>query len=378
MNHRHPIYLDHNATTPVDPRVVRVIAATLETTFGNPHSLDHSYGQAAREVVTVARDHVAELVGAESKGVVFTSGATEAIRLALDHAQSELARSRPLRIVSSPVEHRAMLDALSHLESGGRAVVRYLSVDRAGRIDLDELAAACDAGTDLVSMMAANNEVGTTYPIRQVAEVAAAAGAATLIDGTQAVGKITVDVTRWGLTYLCLSGHKLYGPKGVGALILGRSSRWIEKNERGTPNVPGIAGLGEACHLRGLEMAEDETRIATLRDRLSSLLRAAIPDLVENGDIANRLAGSLHICVPGTPNGPVLARLHDRVALSSGSACRSGAEAPSHVLTAMGFSEPLLGSALRISLGKFTTDVEITAAAGLIAQAVNEVRDALN
>ena len=377
VSNRPPIYLDYHATTPVDPRVVHVISETLLSTFGNPHSVDHSYGDAARRVVDAARQEVAALVGAEPPGVVFTSGATEAIQLALAHACSTRAPSRALRVVSSPVEHRAMLDALADLESSGRADLRFLSVDRAGRIDLDELRCICKEPVDLVCVMAANNEIGTLYLVDSVAAVASEAGAATLVDATQAVGKSRLDVAQWGVTYLALSAHKIYGPKGVGALLLGPGAHWPDRTDRGTPNVPGIAGLGEACRLRRLEMEEDERSIAIRRDHLASQLRQAIPGLIENGDLQCRLSGSLHVSIPGIPNGPVLARLHDRVALSSGSACTSGAEAPSHVLMAIGLEEELMESALRIGLGKFTTDEEIEVAATLIAEAVEAVRDAL-
>lgn len=377
MSPHEPIYLDNHATTPVDPRVVRVISETLLSTFGNPHSVDHSFGAAARAVLDVARQHVADLVGAHPKGVVFTSGATEAIRLALAHACARRALGRPLRVISSPVEHRAVLEALAELEDSGRAEVRHVSVDRAGRIDLEELRELCDAGPDLVCLMAANNEIGTVYPVEEIANIAAAAGVATLIDGTQAVGKQEFDVERWDVTYLCLSSHKIYGPKGVGALVLGPGELWPDHNDRGTPNVPGIAGLGEACRLRREEMVDDDAAIRARRDRLAALLRDALPRLVENGDLSQRLSGSLHVSIPGVPNGPVLARLHDRVALSSGSACTSGAEAPSHVLMAIGLEEELVESALRIGVGKFTTDEEIVTAAALITEAVDDVARAL-
>lgn len=376
-SHHTPIYLDNHATTPVDPRVVRVITETLLSTFGNPHSTDHSHGEAARAVLDAAREEVAALVGARPRNVVFTSGATEAIRLALTHACATRAPDRPLRVVSSPLEHRAVLEALAELEGSGRAEVQHISVDRAGRIDLDQLRERCATGSDLVCLMAANNEIGTLYPVEAIANVAAAAGASTLIDGTQSVGKQHFAVERWGVTYLCLSAHKIYGPKGVGALVVGPGARWPDHRHRGTPNVPGIAGLGEACRLRREEMDSDEAAIRSRRDRLATLLSDAIPSLVENGDLDCHLSGSLHISVPGVPNGPVLARLHDRVALSSGSACTSGAEAPSHVLMAIGLEEKLVESALRIGVGKFTTDEEIESAAALIVEAIEGVRRAL-
>ena len=368
-----PIYLDNHATTPVDPRVVDIVSQALSTNYGNPNSVDHAFGATARRVLEEACAEVALLVGANPSSVTLTSGATEAIRLAILHARLTRAPSRPLRVVVSPIEHRAVLYMLGGLERKGAAELRWLEVDHLGQIDLDEVR-RLSVGADLICLMAANNEIGTIYPIESVASVASTVGAACLVDATQAAGKIPVDVNGWGVTYLTLSAHKMYGPKGTGALVLGPGVRWRQEKHGGTPNVPAIAGLAEAARIRRLEMACDERRIGEMRDRLEVMLRAGIPGLVVNGDPSARLSGNLHISVPGVPSDPVLARLHDRVALSSGSACMSGAPAPSHVLVAIGLGEELVDGALRIGVGKFNTDPEIERAGELIAETVASVR----
>lgn len=377
-----PIYLDYHATTPVDPRVAAIVLRVMTADFGNANSAEHVYGDVAAELVGEARGHVAALVGAGSETVNFTSGTTESIRLAIGHAVSVSGRL-PLRVAATTVEHRAVLDALAAHEARGEVVVCQVPVDRCGRLDLEALEGACRQGADLVCVMAANNEVGVIYPVEQVGQIAARFGARSLVDATQAAGHIPISADEWNITYLTLSAHKIYGPKGVGALIAPRgfgarsSHRQVPGVGEGTPNVPGIAGLGEACRLRDLELAADEKRMAAQRDRLEALLLAEIDDLVVNGDPEHRLSNNLHVAVPGVPNNAVIARLRRRVALSSGAACSSGAETPSHVLRAMGLRHEIQGSALRISNGKFTTDEEIECAAEQITSAVASVRDAL-
>ena len=377
-----PIYLDYHATTPVDPRVAAIVLRVMTADFGNANSAEHVYGDVAAELVDEARGHVAALVGADPEMVNFTSGSTESIRLAIGHAVS-VSSKLPLRVVATAVEHRAVLDALAAHEARGEVAVRLVPVDRRGRLDLDALEHACRQGADLVCVMAANNEVGVIYPVEQVGQIAARFGARSLVDATQAAGHIPIRADEWNITYLTLSAHKIYGPKGVGALIAPRgfgarsSHRRVPGVGEGTPNVPGIAGLGEACRLRDLELAADEKRMAAQRDRLEALLLAGIDGLVVNGDPEHRLSNNLHVAVPGVPNNAVIARLRRRVALSSGAACSSGAETPSHVLRAMGLPDEIQSSALRISNGKFTTDEEIERAAEQITSAVASVRDAL-
>lgn len=354
----------------------------MTTAFGNANSVEHAYGEEAARLVADARREVAALVNANPEGVHFTTGSSESIRLAIAHAVSER-RHGPLRIAVTTVEHRAVLDAVATHERAGEVVVRWLPVDGQAHLNMTALEAACVDGIDLVCVMAANNEVGTLYPIEDVAHIATRAGARTLIDATQAAGRIPIYADAWGITYLTISAHKIYGPKGVGALVVPprfevRPSHGSTPGTGdGTPNVPGIMGLGEACRLRRLEMANDESRMAAQRDQLESLLRAAINGLVVNGDRGCRLSNNLHVSVPDVPNDAIIARLHRHVAISTGAACTSGAQTHSHVLRAMGLSDALQAGALRIGIGKFTTDEEIEHAADYIAQAVTATQRAM-
>lgn len=377
-----PIYLDYHATTPVDPRVAAVVLHAMTTAFGNANSVEHSYGEVAATLVADARCEAARLVNADPKGVHFTSGSSESIRLALAHAISKRQQG-PLRIAVTVVEHWAVLNAVANHERAGEAIVRWLPVDRQARLDMEALEAACAEGIDLVCVMAANNEVGTLYPIEDIARIATQAGAKTLVDATQAIGRLPIRAIAWGISYLTVSAHKIYGPKGVGALVVSPelevrlSHGSTPGTGEGTPNVPGIVGLGEACRLRRVEMADDEPRIAAQRDRLESLLAAAVDGLVVNGDRANRLSNNLHISIPGVPNDAVITRLHRHVALSTGAACMSGAQTSSHVLRAMGLPIVLQEGALRIGIGKFTKDEEIECAAEYIVQAMTATRLAM-
>ena len=349
--------------------------------FGNANSIDHAFGEAAGTLVTTASEAVAALVGSAPEDVYFTSGSTEAIRLALAHAISQGRRS-PLRVALTKVEHKAVIDAVSIAARSGQVKPCWVEVDAQGRLPPDSLQAALDAGVDLVCLMAANNEVGTIYPVPEVALQTRESGAAIMVDATQAAGRIPLHACKWGIDYLVVSAHKLYGPKGVGALICPvgdlrtQISNLIWASE-GTPNVPGIAGFGEACRLRHLEMAEDEPRIAALRDRLQSELTASIPDLAVNGHLSCRLSSNLHISVPGIPNDAIMARLRKKIAISTGSACASGAHGPSHVLQAMALPEELQEGALRIGVGKFNTEDEIDRAAKEIIAAVDSVKASL-
>ena len=374
-----PIYLDHHSTTPVDPRVAAVVVEVMTSAFGNSNSVEHLYGEIAADLVDEARCEVAQVVGAEANGVYFTSGSTESIRLAVSHAVAACKRG-PLRVALSTVEHQAVIEAIASYEQKGNIVVRWLPVDSKARLDMTALQSACRDGVDLVCVMAANNEVGTIYPLKDIAEEANNAGSQTLVDGTQAVGRIPLDAYEWGITYLAVSAHKIYGPKGVGALIVPPTLGFGAANGSGygtgsgTPNVPGIVGLGKACQLRRLEMSYDEPRMAAQRDRLEELLIDSISGLVINGDCSHRLSNNLHVSVPGVPNDAVISRLRHLVALSSGAACSSAAQTPSHVLRAMGLSEPLQEGALRIGTGKFTTNDEIERAGMYIPDAVSDTR----
>lgn len=388
---RRPIYLDYHATTPVDPRVAAVLVHHLERAFGNASSRDHDYGDEAEAAVAEARRHVADLVGVSPRWVVFTSGATESINLALQghvRARRRAAASQPVRIALPRTEHHAVLETALWLAERGEAELLWIPVDSLGRLDLDALRTACAADrVDLVCVMAGNNEVGTVHPIPEIAQLAAQHGAVFMTDATQAAGKIPLALRDWGVSAAALTAHKMYGPKGVGALIVdpelpleplfqgGGHQRGLRP---GTLNVPGIAAFGEACRLRMVEMRADEARIATLRDRLQQLLVEAIPGLVINGDTSRRLAGNLHISVPDVPNNVLVANVRDDVALATGSACSSATESPSHVLMAMGLPRDVVRGSIRIGIGKFTTSDEVDAAAGQLAAAVARIRAAMN
>jgi cysteine desulfurase len=377
-----PIYLDNHATTPVDPRVAAAVLSTMTSTFGNPNSSEHLYGEEASNLVDVARRQIGELLSTNHEAIHFTSGATESIRIALAHAVSQRGHG-PLRVALARVEHRAVLDVVLEYERRGEATVDWIPVDGLAQIDLDALDSVCHKGIDLVCVMAANNEVGTVYPLKDVAAIATSVGARTLVDATQAAGSIPLNLNEFHIDYVAFSAHKMYGPKGVGALVaralpsVRTTNSPTPGTDDGTPNVPGIVGLGEACRLRRLEMGNDERRMAALRDELQGMLQVAIPDLMVNGDIRHRLANNLHVAVPGVPSDAVIARLRRYVALSSGAACSSGAQTHSHVLKAMGLPEAVMDGALRIGVGKFTTKEEINLAAPHIAAAVSATRVAL-
>jgi cysteine desulfurase len=381
------IYLDYHSTTPVDSRVANLMLHYMTTAFGNASSIDHTYGDEAERAVSQAAKHIAKLVGASPKEVIFTSGATESINLAIQGSiTAENSSQTQFRIAILPVEHKAVLDSCYALDKKGLAEVLVLGVDSKGSLCLEHLEQVCASGLSLLCVMAANNEIGNIYPLREVGSIAQKYGIPFLCDASQAVGKIPINLEEWGITYLAISAHKLYGPKGSGALVV-RKGHHLEpiffggghqKGLRsGTLNVPGIVGLGEACRLRQLEMFEDERASAALRDNLQNLLLEKIPGLVVNGDISCRLAGNLHISIPDVPNTAIVARVRSQLAISTGAACTSGVEAPSHVLQAMRLPESLIEGALRIGVGKFTTSLEIEQAAKILANAVNQARQAM-
>jgi len=351
----------------------------MTETFGNPNSVDHVFGEIAATAVEEARCAVARLVGAETQDVRFTSGASEALRLALAYA---IERSpSPLKVAVAPIEHPALLDAVDHAVRNGHIQVVWMKVDNKARVNVDNIAHAVACGASLVCLMAANNEVGTLQPIEETGRLTKTAGVAFLVDATQAAGRVELDAQRWGIDYLILSAHKMYGPKGVGALISPEIAESappkLHAFHAATPNVSGIVGLGEAARLRTAEMAADEARIKVLRDRLEARLYRDIPGLAINGDREHRLANNLHISVPEAPNDAVIAHLRHKVAISTGAACMSGADAPSHVLRAMELPAWRQDGALRISLGKFNTDDEIERAAEAIIAAISVVHSAL-
>jgi cysteine desulfurase len=380
------IYLDYHATTPVDRRVANLVHQYMTEEFGNASSTDHEYGDRAEAAIKHSTKYVATLINAIPREIIWTSGATESINLAIQGSLSPNP-AKPHRIALLPIEHKAVLDTCQALEKRSWAELVYLKVDSQGRLDLNHLEQVCQDGLSLLCIMAANNEIGNIYPIQSIGQIAQRHKIPFLCDASQAVGKIPLDFEEWGITYLAISAHKLYGPKGVGALIVRRGYHLEplmfggghqQGMRSGTLNVPGIAGLGEACRLRQLEMVEDEQSIALKRDRLQQVLLEQIPNLVINGDTANRLAGNLHISIPGIPNSAIISRIRHRLAISTGSACSSGVEAPSHVLQALKLPEAVIEGALRIGIGKFTTDEEISEAAMILIDAIQKTTRAMN
>jgi cysteine desulfurase len=382
-----PIYLDYHSTTPVDPRVAEKVCYYMTTAFGNASSIDHVYGDEAKKAVKEAKKQIAELINSSAQEIIFTSGATESINLVIQGLIHQISSPQLPRLIVSAVEHKAVLDTCNALAKKGLAEIIWLKVDSQARLDLEHLEQVCSNGASLLCVMAANNEVGNIYPIAKIGEIAQKYQIPFLCDASQAVGKIPLNFQDWGITYLTISGHKLYAPKGVGALVIRKGHHLQpliyggghQKGLRsGTLNVPGIVGLGEACRLRQLEMKEDENAIAFLRNKLQTLLQAQIPNLVINGDVNGKLAGNLHLSIPGIPNSAIIARIREKVAISTGAACSSGVEALSDVLRAMNKSEEVIEGALRIGIGKFTTETEIEQASQIICEAIKDISMLMN
>ncbi|MER9977739.1 cysteine desulfurase family protein [Mesorhizobium sp. M0085] len=373
---RWPIYMDHHATTPVDPRVLDVAVRMMVEEFGNANGVENTHGEQAAHAVSQAKAFVAKIVSAESDDVHFTSGSTEAIQLAIAHAIA--LQTRPLRVAMSRVEHKAVIDTILQAERMGLVQKSWISVDDKARLDWSSLEGALSEGVDLVCVMAANNEVGTIYPVQRITRACHDHGAAILVDATQAVGRMAFDLGSEIVDYIALSGHKVYGPKGIGALVARSFDRSMTYGLQGshgpTPNVAGIVAMGRACEIMDLEGVQESAWLEHLRNHLQQRLVALLPDVVINGDVVNRLPHNLHLSVPGVPNDVVLARLRGKLSISTGSACNTGAQEPSHVLQAMGLPDALLESCLRIGLGRSTDLDDVEAAATLIADAVHDVR----
>ncbi len=382
-----PIYLDYHATTPTDPRVAARVLDAMTAGFGNASSVDHAIGDRAATAIQTARRQIAALLHCRPRDLLFTAGATESLNLAIQGRVNYLAsQGKTARVACTAVEHEAVLATCRALAHQGRIQLQEIPVNRQAQLDLKAVETLCAAGLDLLCVMAANNEVGTLYPVRELAAIANRYGTAYLCDAAQALGKIPLDFQGWGIALLAGSAHKLYGPQGIGLLAV-RSDQGLQPLcygggqqqglRPGTLNLPGIVGFGEACRWRLAEMAQDEAEIARQRDRLQALLHARIPGLQVNGDRDNRLAGNLHIAIPGIPNSAITARLHPQLAIATGSACSSGVEQPSHVLRAMQLPEATLESALRLGLGKFTTPADIDRAAELLVATVDQIRQLL-
>lgn len=379
-----PIYLDYNATTPVDARVLERMLPYFSTHFGNASSKGHAYGWHADEAVTEAREALAALLGADPEGVVFTGGATEALNTAIKGVALAYTR-KGLHLVTVATEHKAVLASCRALERDGFSVT-VVPVDAAGRVSLEALDAAITEETSLVAVMTANNETGVCHPIPAISEIVHAKGALLLTDATQALGKVPVSVE--GVDLLACSGHKVYGPKGVGALYIRPGHPRIRvlplidggsqesKRRAGTLNVPGIVGLGAAAAVAQADLAADAARLETLRNRLEADITEALPQVRINGVTTNRLPQTSSLTFPGLPANTLTTRLRG-LAASAGSACASGSGAPSHVLTAMGLSAADARSTLRFSLGRPTTEAEVEATIAQVVEAVTPLYEAV-
>lgn len=381
MTGRRPIYLDYHATTPVDPEVLAQMVPWFSERFGNAASRQYRYGWEAQAAVDRARGQVADLIGADAKDIVFTSGATESNNLALK-GLAEAYRERGSHFVSVVTEHKSVLDTLKRLEHDGYEVT-WLPVGSDGLVDLDALRRAVTARTIAVSVMAANNETGVLMPLEEIAAIAHEQGALLHADAVQAAGKIPFDVDRLGVDVASVTAHKLYGPKGVGALYVRRRPRRValaplfdggghERGMRsGTLNVPGIVGFGAAAALAAQNVESEAARLKTLRERLLTRLTARVPDLVVNGSLDARLPGNLNVSFPGVDGEALLVSLCDEIAISSGAAC--AAAEPSHVLSAMGRKKDLALATLRFGLGRWTTEEDVDFAADRVADVVGRL-----
>ncbi len=380
-----PVYLDNNATTPVDPRVLEAMLPYFTEHFGNAASRSHSFGWVAEEAVLQAREQVAQLIHADPSEIVFTSGATEAINLAMKGVV-EMYGAKGKHIITCATEHKAVLDTCNHLEKSGCSVT-YLGVNDKGLIDLKALQAAIQNDTVLISVMLANNETGVIQSIKEIAQIAKQHAVIFFTDATQSAGKIPIDVNEYNVDLLCLSAHKLYGPKGTGALYVRRRNPRVrlvaqidggghEKGMRsGTLNVPGIVGLGEACAIAMQEMADESKRIGELRNELETGL-LQMSGLMVNGAAPLRLPNVTNLSFAGVNGNRLLTEINRTIAVSSGSACTSANPEPSHVLKAMGVQDELANSSIRFGLGRFTSHEEIVYTISEVGRIVKVLRKA--
>ncbi|NCW11829.1 MAG: IscS subfamily cysteine desulfurase [Chitinophagia bacterium] len=379
-----PIYLDHNATTPMDPRVLEAMIPYFTENFGNAASRNHSFGWQAEEAVDYAREQIAKLVGADPKEIIFTSGATEGDNLAIKGVY-EMYASKGNHIITCTTEHKAVLDTCKHLEKQG-AEVTYLEVQPDGLIDLKQLEAAMKPTTILVAIMYANNEIGVIQPVKEISAIAKKHGALFFTDAVQAVGKIPVDVNADGIDLMAFTAHKMYGPKGVGALYVRRKNPRVKVtaqldgggHERGmrsgTLNVPGIVGFGKAAELARLEMDADTARISALRDKLENALKQ-IEESYVNGNPAHRLPHVSNISFKYVEGEGLMMGFNKDIALSSGSACTSASLEPSYVLKALGLGDDLAHSSLRFGLGRYTTEEQIDFTIKAVTDTVLKLRE---
>ncbi|HJU45650.1 MAG TPA: IscS subfamily cysteine desulfurase, partial [Chitinophagaceae bacterium] len=379
-----PIYLDNNATTPMDPRVLEAMTPYFLEHYGNAASRNHPFGWAAEEAVDYAREQVARLVGATDKEIIFTSGATESDNLAIKGV-FDMYANKGNHIITANTEHKAVLDTCKHLEKQG-AEVTYLTVKPDGQIDLQELEAAIKPATILIAIMYANNEIGTIQPVKEISTIARKHGVLFFSDATQAVGKIPVDVNKDGIDLMAFSAHKMYGPKGVGALYVRRKNPRVkvtaqmdggghERSMRsGTLNVPGIVGFGKACEIAMQDMEADAKRLSVLRDKLETAL-LKLEEAYVNGSIEHRLPHVSNISFKYVEGEGLMMGFNKNIAVSSGSACTSASLEPSYVLKALGLGDDLAHSSLRFGLGRFTTEEQIDYTIEQVSQTVLKLRE---
>jgi len=379
-----PIYMDNHATTPVDPRVVQAMLPYFTEKFGNAASRNHSFGWAGEEAVENARAQVASLIGATPKEIIFTSGATESDNLMIKGV-AEMYREKGNHIITQAIEHKAVLDTCKRLEKYGYEVT-YLPVRRDGRVDPEDVRKAITPKTILITIMYANNEIGVINPMAEIGKIAKEHGIIFAVDGVQAVGKIPVDVQKDNIDLLSISGHKIYGPKGVGALYVRRRNPRVQLSasidggghERGmrsgTLNVTGIIGLGKACELAQQEMPEESKRMSALRERLRKGLEARLDEVYINGSMEHRLPNNLNMSFAYVEGESLLMGIND-VAVSSGSACTSATLEPSYVLKALGVGEDLAHTSIRFGLGRFNTEEEVDYVTDKMVQVVTKLRE---
>jgi cysteine desulfurase len=369
------IYLDYNATTPIDPRVAEAMGPCLSGLYGNPSSA-HRAGRESRQALDRAREQVAACLGCQPREVVFTSGGTEANNLAIRGLAESLEGGH---VVTSTVEHPAVLEVVRALERAGRIEVTVVGVDSRGKVDPLEVEKVLRPDTVLVSLMLANNEVGTMQPVADVAALCRGRGIIIHSDAAQAVGKVPVNVADLGVDLLSVAGHKLYAPKGIGALFIRdgvenkpqiRGANHERGRRAGTENVLEVVGLGAACELAASDVEADGVRLASLRDRLFAALAEAVDGAVVHGDLECRLPNTLSVALPGVDAATLLTELGEEVAASAGAACHAEGVSVSHVLQAMGVDEATARSTVRLSVGRFTTEEEIDRAAELITARV--------
>src|SRR6202453_2980462 len=379
-----PIYMDNHATTPVDPRFVDAMLPYFTEKFGNAASRNHSFGCAGEEAVETAREQIASLINATPKEIIFTSGATESDNLMIKGV-AEMYREKGNHIITQAIEHKAVLDTCKRLEKYGYEVT-YLPVRKDGRVDPEDVRKAITPKTILITIMYANNEIGVINPIQEIGKIAKEHGIIFAVDGVQAVGKIPVDVQKDNIDLLAISGHKIYGPKGVGALYVRRRNPRVQLSaiidggghERGMPsgtlNVTGIIGLGKACEIGGQEMVAESAKLFKMRERLRESIMSRLDETFINGSMEDRVPHNNNLRFAYVEGESLLMGIND-IAVSSGSACTSATLEPSYVLKALGVGEDLAHTSIRFGLGRFNTDEEVDYVANRVVETVSRLRE---